>query len=553
MDQTIKNPILPGFYPDPSICRVGNDFYMITSSFMLFPGVPIFHSTDLATWNQIGNVLDRPSQLHLIGQPLVGGIMAPTIRYHDGVFYIINTNFSSKGNFIVTAEEPQGPWSEPIWLPDVTGIDPSLFFDEDGSCYVCGTRQQVQADGTQGPQVIWMAEFDLDAMKLKSSPVDIWGGALVNAPYPEAPHLYKKDGWYYLIIAEGGTEHFHAVTVARSRALNVWFDGYKGNPILTHRHLGKNYPIGNAGHADLVETVTGEWYAVLLASRLIGGYHKNLGRETYLVPVDWEDGWPVLSPGTGKIEWTYPAPALPPTPRIERPARVDFDQPELDQEFIFFGTPYQDFWRIHNGWLTMKLLPQHLSPEQKKIQPGPSQPDPTIPSLAFIGKRQTDVNFQVATRLKFTAEKSYEAAGLAIVQASNHQLRLERTVESGKQILRLVQVTCDARGMPFHPDFTSKTHVETLVAAECPWEDVVLVIRQNVQAIDFLFGPDEQSLRLLAGQVDGRVINPEKVGGMIGTCLGMFATANGEKSDNIAGFDWFEYRRPDERIRGDKK
>ena len=195
----------------------------------------------------------------------------------------------------------------------------------------------------------------------------------------------------------------------------------------------------------------------------------------------------------------------------------------------------------------MRLLPQHLSPEQEKVRFGQNQPDPTIPSLAFIGKRQTDVSFQVATRLRFTAEKSHEVAGLAIVQASNHQLRLERTVDLGKQVLRLVQVTCDTHGMPFHPDFTSKTHVETLVAAECPWRDVVLAIRQNAQSIDFLFGPDEQSLRLLAGGVDGRVINPEKVGGMIGTCLGMFATANGEESSNTAGFDWFEYRALEER------
>lgn len=542
MSRTIINPILPGYYPDPSICRVGEDFYMITSSFMLFPGVPIFHSTDLVNWKQIGNVLDRPSQLHLTGTPLAGGIMAPTIRYHDGVFYIINTNFSSKGNFIVTTTDPKGPWSDPIWLPDVAGIDPSLYFDDDGRCYVCGTRRQVNTDGSQGPQVIWMAELDLASMKLVNEPVDIWGGALINAPYPEAPHLYKKDGWYYLVIAEGGTEHFHSVTIARSKTLNTWFEGYKGNPILTHRHLGKLYPIGNAGHADLVDTPDGEWYAVMLASRLVGGFHKNLGRETYVVPVTWEDGWPVMSPGTGKVEWTYPAPALPESSPTVRVIRDDFASERLDQEFIFFGTPYEDFWQIKDSWLNMRLLPRQMSPEQERIQMRYIEPDPTIPSLAFIGKRQIDVSYRVATRMRFDANWSNEVAGLAIVQASNHQFRFERSVNQGRQIVRLVQVTCDFTGHPFTPDFTSKTTETVLAEAQCPWNDVVLEICQNSQSIDFSFGSDEQSLQLLAGQVDGRVINPEKVGGMIGTCMGMFATCNGGTSDNLASFDWFDYQ-----------
>lgn len=538
----LRNPILPGYYPDPSICRVGHDFYMITSSFMLYPGVPIFHSTDLAHWEQIGNVLDRPSQLHLTGTPLAGGIMAPTIRYHDGVFYIINTNFSAKGNFLVTATDPRGPWSDPVWLPDVTGIDPSLFFDDDGRCYVCGTRRLKNADGTIGAQVIWMAEFDLSSMKLSSDMVDIWGGALVNAPYPEAPHLYKKDGWYYLVIAEGGTEHFHAVTVARSRSLNTWFEGYKGNPVLTHRHLGKNYPIGNPGHADLVDTPAGDWYAVLLASRLVGGFHKNLGRETYIVPVTWEDDWPVFSPGTGKVEWSYAAPDLPLSPVSLKPARENFSGKMLGADFIFLGTPYQDFWQIENSWLNMKLLPREMSPEQRRIESRYMEPDSSIPSLAFIGKRQTHVNYRVGTRMRFTALKANEVAGLAIVQASNHQLRLERSMAEGRQVIRLVLVTCEYEGRPYDSSFKSQTSTQILAIADCPWPEVILEIRQRTQEIEFWYGPDENALHLLAGQVDGRLINPEKVGGMIGTCVGMFATSNGEACDNRAGFDWFDYQ-----------
>lgn len=541
MNRCIKNPVLPGFYPDPSICRVGNDFYMITSSFMLFPGVPIFHSTDLANWRQIGNVLERKSQLHLSGTPLAGGIMAPTIRHHEGVFYVINTNFSSKGNFIVTASDPAGPWSDPVWLPDVKGIDPSLFFDDDGICYVCGTRRRQGTEGRPGPQVIWMARLDLKEMKLVSEPVDIWGGALVGAPYPEAPHLYKKDGWYYLMIAEGGTEHYHAVTIARSKTLNSWFEGYTGNPILTHRHLGKLYPIGNAGHADLVDTPDGEWYAVLLASRLVDGFHKNLGRETYIVPVVWEDGWPVMSPGSGRVEWRYPAPDLAASPAPIRIVREDFDAAQPGMDWIFLGTPYQEFWKINESWLTMSLLPRQMSPEQQKISFGASEPDPTIPSLAFIGKRQTDLAYRAAARMRFSAGSENEAAGLAIVQASNHQLRLERSLSGGRQIIRLVLVTCEFNGFPFSADFASKTTETVLARAECSCDELVLEIVQRGQSVDFSFGEDEHSLILLAGDVDCRAINPEKVGGMIGTCIGLFATANGEVSDNRASFDWFDY------------
>ena len=542
MQSMIQNPILPGFYPDPSICRVGADFYLITSSFSLYPGVPIFHSTDLMNWVQIGNVLDRPSQLHVTADHLAGGIMAPTIRYHDGMFYIINTNFSSKGNFIVTATDPAGPWSDPIWLPDVLGIDPSLFFDDDGRCYISGTRRQTKPDGLQGSQVIWMAELDLSRMCLISEPVDIWGGALVNAPYPEAPHLYRRNGWYYLVIAEGGTEHFHAVTIARSQTLNTWFEGYKGNPVLTHRHLGKLAPIGNPGHADLVETPAGDWYAVLLASRLVDGFYKNLGRESYIVPVIWEDNWPVFSPGTGKVEWTYAAPDLPASPKANIPVREDFDNEKLAMDWVFFGTPYEDFWKIADSQLALKLLPRAMSQELQPMQRRSVESDPTVPSLAFIGKRQIDIDYAVRTRINFTAASENETAGLAIVQASNHQLRFERTAIGGRQIVRVVLATCAYDIMPHMPNFKGQTTETVLAAADVPDTELVLEIRQNGQDVGFYFGSDENALKLLADQVDCRQINPEKVGGMIGTCVGMFASANGEKSDNSASFAYFDYQ-----------
>ena len=537
----ITNPILPGFYPDPSICRVDDDFYMITSSFSLFPGVPLFHSTDLVNWEQIGNILDRKSQLHVTADHMTAGIMAPTLRYHNGTFYMITTNFSSKGNFIVTATDPRGPWSEPYWLPDGPGIDPSLFFDDDGKAYFTGTRRDVREDGTLGEQVIWVSEIDLDNMQLVGESRTIWGGALKNCASPEAPHLYKKDGYYYLVIAEGGTEHYHAVTVARSKNIFDYYEGYAGNPILTHRHLGKYYPICNVGHADFIELKNGEWYAVILASRLIGGYHKNLGRETFIAPVVWEDGWPVISPGTGKVEWNYPAPDLPVfTPDII-PTRDDFDKEKLDLKWTFFGTPYDDFYSLEDSKLTLKLLPRAMSPELKKIDLSKKTIDKSVPSLGFIGRRQQHENFSISTKMTFQAFSENETAGLVVLQACNHQFRLERSMEEDKQIIRLIQCTSEIEGYPHQPHFKSNTTELELAKAEVNYEDIILRIHAEGQDYSFYYGSTEESLTVLYEKADGRKINPENLGGMVGTLLGMFAGSNGERSENSAAFDWFDY------------
>ena len=270
MSDLITNPVLRGFYPDPSICRVGEDYYMVTSSFAYYPGVPVFHSRDLRHWEQLGHVLTRPSQLPLDCRHISGGIYAPTLRYHDGLFYMITTNVDGIGDFIVTAKDPAGPWSEMHVLKDVPGIDPSLMWDDDGTCYMCGN------EWGSGEPVLWAAVLDTETFTLGERHM-LWGGALHDCHAPEAPHLYKKDGWYYLMIAEGGTEYFHAVTIARSRSVFGPYTGFEGNPIVTHRHLGKDFPISNVGHADLVETQSGDWYMVLLGSRLVDG-HRILGR-----------------------------------------------------------------------------------------------------------------------------------------------------------------------------------------------------------------------------------------------------------------------------------
>ncbi|WHY02744.1 glycoside hydrolase family 43 protein [Neobacillus sp. DY30] len=537
----IHNPILPGFYPDPSICRVGDDFYMITSSFSLFPGVPIFHSTDLANWEQIGHVLDRKSQLHTTANHMTAGIMAPTLRYHDGTFYMITTNVSDKWNFIVTATDPKGPWSDPYWIEGCPGIDASLFFDDDGKAYITGTRGEVSHDGTHGSQVIWIGEIDLVNMKLVGEKKTIWSGALMNCASPEAPHLYKKDGYYYLMIAEGGTEHYHSVTIARTKNIFDYYEGYAGNPILTHRHLGKQYPICNVGHADFVELINGEWYAVMLASRLIEGYHKNLGRETFIAPVVWEDGWPVISPGTGKVEWSYPAPELPATVQKPRSVRDDFEGEKLGMDWVYFGTPYEDFHTLLDSKLTLKLLPRSMSPELRKIDLSATKTDEGAPSLSFIGRRLQHANFRISASMSFDACSENETAGLVVMQASNHQFRLERSMEKGQQILRLIQCTSELTGYPHQPHFKGITTESELAKTVVDGGDINLSIIAEGQDYSFYYGKVDESLTLLYENADARKINPEIVGGMVGTMLGMFASSNGQESINKAEFDWFDY------------
>ncbi|NTV91257.1 MAG: family 43 glycosylhydrolase, partial [Clostridiales bacterium] len=346
------------------------------------------------------------------------------------------------------------------------------------------------------------------------------------------------------------------------------FEGFAGNPVLTHRHLGRLYPICNVGHADLVGLESGEWYAVMLASRLIGGYHKNLGRESFIAPVIWEEGWPVISPGTGKVEACYPAPELPEPPEMSElselpelselkpesvPERDDFDDDRLSMQWVFIGTPYNDFYSLKDGKLTLKILPRAMSPELVKISltmpPEIEKADRTnredtdkyFSSLSFVGKRQRHITFSIKTKMCFEAATENETAGLAVIQAFNHQFRLERSAEEGAQVIRLVMCTCEFEGLPFLPHFKSVTTQRVLAKAEVSGKDIHLMITASGQDFGFYYGSTGEDMTALYENADGRLVNPEQVGGMVGTLLGMYACSNGIKSENLAEFEWFEY------------
>ena len=516
MSRTFRNPILPGFYPDPSICRAGDDYYLVTSTFEYFPGLPIFHSRDLVHWQQIGHVLDRPSQLPLDGIRPSAGLYAPTIRYHNGVFYVINTLVdgpSKSGNFIVTATDPAGPWSEPYWLENAPGFDPSLFFDEDGQVWFVG-NQMAHKSQFEGHTEIWVQKLDLQTMRLIGAPCMIWDGAVRGAVWSEAPHLYKIDGRYYLLTAEGGTAHHHAVVIARSDTITGPYEGNRGNPILTHRHLGLDYPIVGTGHADLVQTQTGEWWMVLLAMRPYGGYYYNLGRETFLAPVRWEDGWPIVSAGTGRVEFTYPAPNLPEHDWPTAPARDDFDRPKLAPQWFFLRTPRGDFWSLtdRSGYLRLWLRPQHLA---------------ELSNPSFVGRRQQHIQFSAQTLMEFTPQAAHECAGLVLIQNNKFHFRFVVT-RTDRTVIRFIKCAAGKE--------------EVLAEQPIAAGRIYLKVEAYEQAYNFYAANAPDQWQPIAKDVDGRLLSTPIAGGFVGAVIALYASSNGQRSTNIADFDWFDYR-----------
>jgi xylan 1,4-beta-xylosidase len=313
MIETYTNPILAGFYPDPSIIRVQEDFFLVASTFAYFPGIPVFHSRDLVNWKLIGHVMSRPEQMDLTGFGVSRGIFAPSIHFHEGIFYVTCTLVDGKGNFIAAAKDPSGPWSMPVWLPEINGIDPSLFFDEDGSSYIVynsvppGNRSLYD-----GHRTIRLRSFDIKNLKVDGPETIIVNGGTDISRKPawiEGPHILKHDGSYFLVAAEGGTGYDHSVVAFRSENVTGPYISYEKNPVLRQRKPDeRSNPVTSTGHAQLVETSSGNWHAVFLGCRPYDGDHYNTGRETFLVPVSWENGWPIMNPGKAQVEYHYPLP-----------------------------------------------------------------------------------------------------------------------------------------------------------------------------------------------------------------------------------------------------
>ncbi len=487
-----QNPVIAGLYPDPSVCRVDDEYILVTSSFCYFPGVPVFRSHNLVEWEQIGNALDRPSQLDLTRTDAWSslGIYAPTVRHHDGRFWMITTNVTSAGatTFFVTAGDPAGPWSDPIAVA-VNGIDPDLAWADDGTCWV-------HFSGLGG---IARSQIDPATGLVLSGPERTWSGT--GLQYPEAPHLFTREGSWYLMIAEGGTERGHCVSVARGPSPVGPWESAPSNPILSHRSTDQ--PIQNTGHADIVEAGDGSWWLVLLGVRPLGqspGFHV-LGRETFLTPVTWVDGWPV--PGELRLEMDGrpPGAAVLPT----RGGRDDFDTLELAPRWVGVRRPPSQVasLEVRPGWLV--------------VHGGESTLDSPYP--AYVGRRQRHQWCRVRARVD---PGTATEAGLTILMDETSHYDV---VIRGGEIL-------------------ARAHVGPLDAVAgrmpCPTNPVVLTIgtdahTQGPDRVTLGYEDDAGTPRPLA-QLDGRYLSTEVTGGFLGRTIGMFAV----RGD--AAFDWFDYQ-----------
>ncbi len=398
-----RNPILPGFQPDPSIVRVGDDFYLVNSTFAWFPGIPIYHSRDLVHWRQIGNAIDRPGMLDFKGLGTNRAVFAPAITWHEGTFYILNTCIDCGGNYLVTAKDPAGPWSDPIWLP-FDGIDCSLFIDSDGSAWVVNNGEPEEKPRYDGHRAIWIQAFDLKTLKLFGPRKVLVDGGVHPEDKPvwaEGPHVFKKDGWYYLMAAEGGTAEDHSETIYRSRKPDGPYEAGPVNPILTQRDLPAGRPdrIEATGHADLVRLDDGTWWGVFLATRPFAGQSTLLGRETFLLPVTWHEGWPLFLPAGEPVPLVAPRPALPASPGDEWNRWTDdFNERALSPEWIRLRNPgpVQDH-ALEGGDLV--LVPS-------------ADPAGSLGAPAFWGRRLRHPTATVSTTVTFTADKPGDYAGL---------------------------------------------------------------------------------------------------------------------------------------------
>jgi xylan 1,4-beta-xylosidase len=522
------NPILAGFYPDPSICKVGSNYYMVNSTFSYFPGITVFHSRDLVQWKLIGHVLNRVEQLNLDGQGVSRGIFAPAIRYHKGIFYVTCTLVDIGGNFVATAKDPAGPWSNPVWLPEINGIDPSLFFDEDGKAFILYNSI---APGNkplyEGHRTIRMYEFDIDSLKVKGEERLLINGGVDLSKKPiwiEAPHIIRKDGLYYLIAAEGGTADQHSEVVFNSPSVFGPYTPYKNNPILTQRHLNpsRKNPITCAGHADFVQTDSGEWWAVFLASRPYPPYREgfvNTGRETFLAPVKWIDGWPVINPDFEEVQYYYSHPL----PLTKDPETVPYSGNFTINDDFNLRTPHDNWYdlKTRKGYLAMRLRPEACD--------GSANP-------SFLGRRQQHIKGSVSASLELSPKSENEKAGLLAFQNEKYFYFLCKSIEGDVSVVQLFK-SC--------PEKDAKKPMELVSMVKLMGEekdkDIQLRIESDGGRYAFFYKVNSSVWNLVKDNVDGTFLSTRVAGGFVGAVYALYATSSGLPSGGTAFINWFEY------------
>ena len=520
--QGYRNPVLPGFHADPSVCRAGDDFYLVNSTFQYFPGVPVFHSKDLIHWEQIGNCLTRPSQFDLTGlykldKPELGwtnaGVYATTIRENKGRLYMVTTVFPSRRHFYVWTDNPAGEWSEPIVIDFAIGsCDPTLFFEGD-KCYFLWKEGDIK-----------ICEIDVETGK-KIGEIHHLGTGL-GGRYPEGPHIYKKDGYYYMMLAEGGTEHGHQVNILRSRNLFGPYEPNPANPILSHFNMAmQNSEIQGLGHADLVQAPDSTWWMICLGYRTSGYLLHVMGRETMLAPVRWDKNeWPVVN-GNGTLSTDMRCPTLPQVPMPHDPVREEFN-------YIKRDVPADSYSAIGLPWGWHSIGNPDMSCYSLKERKGWLRLKPTTTTLdeatspTFVARRQTEKVFSATTLLDASHLGEGMQAGITAYAAplNHYDVIVERRDGRlyAKSKIRLGEIA----------------HNSTI---ELKGDKVYLRISSDAAYYYLQVSDDGENFQTLQ-KMDFRYLTTEVIGGFTGVMLGVFTQATSPKSKMYADFDWFEYK-----------
>lgn len=515
-----RNPVLAGYHPDPSIVRVDQDYYLVNSTFGFFPGIPVFHSRDLVNWTQIGNAIHRPEQLSFDGIHMgQNGVYAPAIEYRDGTFYVINTCVACGGNFVVTAKNPAGPWSDPIWLPHLGGIDPSIFFDDDGKTYVVHHKDP-ERKRYPAHTALWVMEVDPETFEPLSEDVMLVDGgeeAPWNTDYIEGPHIYKVDGTYYLSAPGGGTGYYHQQLLYKSDKIFGPYVANPNNPVLTQFGLpdDREHPVTATGHADMFQDINGDWWALFLGTRVYdldkppqdpGNFHT--GRETFMLPVAWRNGWPVILEKGKALPYAVKKPDLPAAESARCAmtgnfaVREEFNDAELAPHWLFIRTPHSQWWKTGDGELTLEARPERIG---DKKQP------------SFVGRRLAHMSASFGTKMQFAPRSPDDEAGLLAIQNSEYYYAFGLGKNpSGETVVRVRKRAgkkYSARG---------ETIAETKADLK-PGAPVYLRMIVDKAELDFAYSLDGKSYTLLVDNADSRVLSTAMAGGFTGAVIGMYA------------------------------
>ncbi len=530
--EVFKNPILAGGYPDPSICKVGDTFYLVNSSFEYFPGLPIHKSTDLINWELIGHGLHRESQasstVNLVDVQSNGGIHAPTIRYNKGVYYIISTNVyydaeknkADMVNFIITANNPAGPWSDPIHIEGAPGIDPDLFFDDNGRVWYVG-NQAPENPSFDGEGEIWLQELDLNEYSLIGERHLLWRGAC-GGVWAEGPHMYKKDGKYYLIIAEGGTSFNHAVMVAMSENIEGPYISNPRNPILTSRHLSYDNWVNSTGHGDIVELDDGRYYMVILGIRNEINRGSNMGRETFIAPLSWErepfewkenkDLWPVVSPISGKVEKENDVIFTNSTQINSYDFRDDFNSKTLGLKWNFRRLPLENIYSLDKREGFLRIFSNHNIIKERQ-------------RAALMGFKQNQTNFEYFTSMNFNPENNKSEAGISIFQKDDNYLNFTVVKKDGNFFIKVNAYNNNKlilKDEQLIPDYKGK---------------IKLKISSKEGEYKLFYSTRGFRYRLFDKLKNDILLSK----GYTGAHIGLYITSNGEDSNDYVDFDYVDY------------